>query len=100
MKANWFDCITKGIPIPLHFVRKYVENSEVTEKRHTTFLPHVCSEHCKDLTNQQIRDEEQGKELNSDEIEVNHYDQMKEVVDEGCTNDTHNEIVVGIEEIP
>ena len=96
----FLDCITKGIPIPQHFVRKYAGNSEVTRKRHTTFLPHICSEHCKDLPNQQIRDEEQGVEYNSDEMEVNHYDQMKEVADESCTKETDNDIVLDIEDIP
>ena len=100
MKANWSDCITKGIPIRLHFVRKYTGNSEVTEKRHTTFLPHICSQHWKDLTNQQIRHEKRDLELNSDEMEVNHYDQMKEVVDEGCTKETDNETVLDVGEIP
>ena len=33
-------------------------------------------------------------------MEVNHYDQLKEVVDEGCTKETDNEIVLNIEEIP
>ena len=49
------------------------------------------------MTNRQIRDEEQDVELNSDEMEENHYDQMKEVIDEGWTKETDNEIVLDIE---
>ena len=52
------------------------------------------------MTNRQIRDEEQDVELNSDEMEENHYDQIKKVVDEGWTEKTDNEIVLDIEEVP